>query len=147
VGFEVVLGPEFLHGAFAHPGVAGHGTHAPAAAGRRGLDHLAQDHVDLLRVQPAGASRPGLVFQGGQAGAGVTVAPLAHRVNVEADLGGDSLIGPTLSGQQHHLGALPLAVLDALGPRPLLQRFLFVRHEPDRRGNNLRHPPCYPQIG
>src|SRR5947209_13260027 len=49
--------------------------------GGRGSDHLAQDHLNLLRVKPAGPSRPGLIAQARQAGAGVTVAPLAHRVN------------------------------------------------------------------
>jgi hypothetical protein len=141
VGFEVVLSPEFLHRAFAHAGVARHRTHAPAGARGRGLDHLAQGH--LLRVESAGASRPGLVFQGRQAGAGVTVAPLAHRVDVQADVGRDLLIGPALGRQQHHPGTLLVAALDPTGLSALLEYLPLIGMQSNLRGRP-RHASPYP---
>jgi hypothetical protein len=143
VGFEVVLGPEFLHRAFAEAGVARHGTHAPAVTGGGRLDHLAQDHVDLARVQLAGPSRPGLILQGRQATPGVSVPPFAHRIDVQAHLQRDLLIRPAFGGQPHHPGALPVAVLDPMGPDPFLKCF-SIFYGQRNRCCSPRHFPPYP---
>src|SRR6476620_12227540 len=87
-----------------------HVAGAPVRRARRLLlERLDHDGFDLVVADLARRTASGLVAEAGEAVLGEPLAPRAHGLARDADLGGDRAIVEPVGGEQHDVRALRIA--------------------------------------